>query len=51
LHGRVELDVWPDVPHGFQSFASMLDEGVEALDALGTFVDCWLTAVDSARTA
>ena len=37
--GRVELAVWPDVPHVFQSFASMLDEGVEALDALGAFVD------------
>jgi hypothetical protein len=33
--GRVGLDVWPDAPHVFQSFASMLDEGVEALDALG----------------
>lgn len=42
--GRVGLDVWPNVPHVFQSFASMLDEGVEALDALGAFVDRWLTA-------
>jgi NAD(P)-dependent dehydrogenase (short-subunit alcohol dehydrogenase family) len=25
----------------------MLDEGVEALDALGAFVDRWLSAVDS----
>ena len=49
--GRVGLEVWPDVPHVFQSFASMLDEGVEALDALGAFVDRWLSAVDSARTA
>lgn len=49
--GRVGLDVWPDVPHVFQSFASMLDEGVDALDALGAFVDRWLSAVDSARTA
>ena len=49
--GRVGLDIWPDVPHVFQSFASMLDEGVEALDALGAFVDRWLSAVVSARTA
>ena len=49
--GRVGLEVWPDVPHVFQSFASMLDEGVDALDALGAFVDRWLSAVDSARTA
>ena len=49
--GRVGLDVWPDVPHVFQSFASMLDEGVEALDALGAFVDRWLSAVASARAA
>ena len=27
----------------------MLDEGVEALDALGAFVDRWLSAVDSAK--
>ena len=27
--GRVGLDVWPDVPHVFQSFASMLDEGLD----------------------
>ena len=49
--GRVELQVWPDVPHVFQGFASMLDEGVEALDALGAFVDRWLTASRSGRTA
>jgi acetyl esterase/lipase len=53
--GRVGLDVWPDMPHVFQSFTSMLDEGLdegaEALDALGAFVDRWLSAVDSARTA
>ena len=29
----------------------MLDEGVEALDALGAFVDRWLSAVDSAKAA
>ena len=41
--GRVELDVWPEVPHVFQSFAGVLDEGVVALDALGAFVDRWLS--------
>lgn len=42
--GRVDLQVWPGVPHVFQGFASMLDDGIEALDALGAFVDGGLTA-------
>lgn len=49
--GRVGLEVWPAVPHVFQGFASMLDEGAEALAALGAFVDRWLSAGDSARPA
>ena len=48
--GPVKLDVWPDGRHSFK-LRDMLDEGVEALDALGAFVDSWLSAVDSARTA
>ena len=36
--GRVELQVWPGVPHVFQSFASILDDGTQALDTLGAFV-------------
>ena len=42
--GRVELQVWPGVPHVFQSFASILDDGTQALDALGAFVAGCLTA-------
>lgn len=34
----VELQVWPAVPHVFQGFAAMLDEGGEALDAAGSFI-------------
>jgi epsilon-lactone hydrolase len=49
--GRVGLEVWPEAPHVFQSFASVLDEGVEALDALGAFVDSWLITVESVRAA
>jgi monoterpene epsilon-lactone hydrolase len=49
--GRVGLEVWPDVPHVFQGFASMLDEGAEALDALGAFVARWLSAVDAVTIA
>jgi acetyl esterase/lipase len=36
--GRVDLQIWPEVPHVFQGFASMLGEGKEALDALGAFI-------------
>ncbi|WP_194909419.1 alpha/beta hydrolase [Catenulispora rubra] len=35
---QVELQVWPGVPHVFQSFAVMLDEAKEALDAAGAFL-------------
>jgi acetyl esterase/lipase len=35
---RVDLQVWPGVPHVFQGFAAMLDEGAEALDSLGRFL-------------
>lgn len=42
--GRVDLQVWPGVPHVFQTFASILDEGVQALDTLGAFVAGCLTA-------
>jgi acetyl esterase/lipase len=42
--GHVELQVWPGVPHVFQGFAAMLDEGTEALDSLGAFVTRHLAA-------
>ncbi|MGR3867406.1 alpha/beta hydrolase [Streptomyces graminifolii] len=35
---HVELQVWPEVPHVFQAFAAMLDEGAAALDAAGAFI-------------
>lgn len=35
---HVELTVWPQVPHVFQAFAAMLDEGAAALDAAGAFI-------------
>jgi acetyl esterase/lipase len=35
---HVELQVWPQVPHVFQAFAAMLDEGAAALDAAGAFI-------------
>ncbi|MEU2620517.1 alpha/beta hydrolase [Streptomyces sp. NPDC007157] len=34
---RVELQVWPQVPHVFQSFAVMLDEADEALNSAAAF--------------
>ncbi|MEV6501732.1 alpha/beta hydrolase [Streptomyces prunicolor] len=35
---HVELQVWPEVPHVFQAFAALLDEGAAALDAAGAFI-------------
>jgi monoterpene epsilon-lactone hydrolase len=35
---RVELQIWPGVPHVFQSFAALLDEAKAALDATGAFL-------------
>jgi epsilon-lactone hydrolase len=35
----VDLRVWPGLPHVFQGFAAMLDEGAEALDSLGRYLD------------
>ena len=34
---RVDLQVWPGVPHVFQSFAAMLDEGGAALRSAAAF--------------
>ena len=38
-NGRVDLQIWPEVPHVFQGFASMLQEGAQALDALASFIE------------
>lgn len=35
---RVELQVWPEVPHVFQSFAAILDEADQALNAAAAFI-------------
>lgn len=35
---RVQLQVWPEVPHVFQSFAAILDEADEALNAAAAFL-------------
>jgi acetyl esterase/lipase len=34
---QVELQVWPQVPHVFQGFAALLDEGDAALQAVAAF--------------
>jgi len=34
----VILDITPGVPHVFQGFAAMLEEGAAALDRAGTFI-------------
>jgi acetyl esterase/lipase len=34
----VELQVWPGVPHVFQSFAAILDDADTALDTAATFI-------------
>ncbi|WP_405064456.1 alpha/beta hydrolase [Kribbella sp. NBC_01505] len=33
----VQLQVWPEVPHVFQGFAALLDEGAAALDSAAAF--------------
>jgi acetyl esterase/lipase len=45
---HVELQVWPEVPHVFQAFAAMLDEGAAALDAAGAFTRAhWADGADA----
>jgi monoterpene epsilon-lactone hydrolase len=48
---RVDLQVWPGVPHVFQGFAAALDEGVEALDSLGRFLGERLAFSDAKPSA
>jgi acetyl esterase/lipase len=47
--GRVDVEIWPGVPHVFQGFAAMLADAVQALDALGAFVDRWLSGSGDGR--
>ncbi|MFI1920376.1 alpha/beta hydrolase [Nocardia sp. NPDC020380] len=35
---RVELQVWPEVPHVFQGYAALLDDAGQALDAAAAFI-------------
>ena len=42
---RVDLQVWPGVPHVFQSFAVMLDEGAAALRSAADFTRSHWTAL------
>ncbi|MFD8723361.1 alpha/beta hydrolase fold domain-containing protein [Streptomyces sp. NPDC059629] len=45
---RVELQVWPQVPHVFQSFAVMLDEADEALESAAAFTRAhWAAAAEA----
>ena len=45
----VQLQVWPEVPHVFQSFAAILDEAGAALDAVGAFIlRSWAAAEEEA---
>jgi acetyl esterase/lipase len=41
---RVELQVWPGVPHVFQAFAAVLDEAAAALDSAAAFTRAHWTA-------
>jgi epsilon-lactone hydrolase len=35
---KVELEVWPDMPHVWHVFAKILPEGQQAIDKIGSFV-------------
>jgi acetyl esterase/lipase len=43
---EVTLEITPGVPHVFQGFAAMLDEGAAALDRAGQFVSAHLAAAE-----
>jgi monoterpene epsilon-lactone hydrolase len=45
---QVTLDITPGVPHVFQSFAAILDEGAAALDRAGQFLTTHLTSTEHA---
>ncbi|MGW3132507.1 alpha/beta hydrolase fold domain-containing protein [Streptomyces sp. NPDC001123] len=45
---RVQLQVWPQVPHVLQSFAVMLDEADEALDSAAAFTRAHWSAAGKA---
>jgi acetyl esterase/lipase len=43
---QVTLDITPGVPHVFQAFHAMLDEGVAALDRAGQFLSAYLASTE-----
>ena len=43
---EVTLDITPGVPHVFQGFSAMLDEGAAALDRAGTLLSAHLAGAD-----
>src|SRR5205823_14870934 len=43
---EVTLDITPGVPHVFQSFYAMLDEGAAALDRAGQFLSAHLASAE-----
>jgi monoterpene epsilon-lactone hydrolase len=47
----VTLDVVPGVPHVFQAYAAILDEGDAALDRAATFVAANFAATQAMRAA
>ncbi|HXD24386.1 MAG TPA: alpha/beta hydrolase fold domain-containing protein [Propionibacteriaceae bacterium] len=47
----VTLEVTPGVPHVFQGFAAVLDEGNAALDRASTFLKTQFAATQSSWTA
>ena len=34
----MKLEVWPEMIHRFQSYASVLPEGQQAVEDIGTFI-------------
>jgi acetyl esterase/lipase len=48
---EVTLDITPGVPHVFQTFYSILDEAVAALDRAGQFLSAQLAAAQDASSA
>ena len=47
---QVTLDITPGVPHVFQAYAPILDEGATALDRAGQFLTTHLTSTQPATT-
>jgi epsilon-lactone hydrolase len=48
---EVTLDITPGVPHVFQTYHAILDEGAAALDRAGAFLSAYLAAAERAAGA